>query len=166
MQTCTPGPRCIKLFARLFFCHRKTLANLYANCNGKKKIAGVSWVFAVKNSGKSFMQRGPGGVMGFKHPPFALFFSRLLVGEVGNVQLYMDTLTLCMENWHNFFEEGKMWWVLEQFFSGLALKRPCLKKSCICPWYCISCYFREGFIFANFASQTLVKISTSIHVYL
>ena len=32
--------------------------------------------------------------------------------------------------------------------------------------YCISCYFREGFIFANFASQTLTKISTSIHVYL
>ena len=32
--------------------------------------------------------------------------------------------------------------------------------------YCISCYFREGFIFANFASQTLAKISTSIHVYL
>ena len=31
--------------------------------------------------------------------------------------------------------------------------------------YCISCYFREGFIFANFASQTLAKISTSIHVY-
>ena len=26
--------------------------------------------------------------------------------------------------------------------------------------------FREGFIFANFASQTLAKISTSIHVYL
>ena len=23
-------------------------------------FAGVSWVFAVKNSGKSFMQRGPG----------------------------------------------------------------------------------------------------------
>ena len=33
-------------------------------------------------------------------------------------------------------------------------------------YYCISCYFREGFIFANFASQTLAKISTSIHVYL
>ena len=32
--------------------------------------------------------------------------------------------------------------------------------------YCISCYFREGFIFANFARQTLAKISTSIHVYL
>ena len=32
--------------------------------------------------------------------------------------------------------------------------------------YCISCYFREGFIFANFASQTLAKISTSIHIYL
>ena len=32
--------------------------------------------------------------------------------------------------------------------------------------YCISCYFREGFIFANFASQTLAKISTSIYVYL
>ena len=32
--------------------------------------------------------------------------------------------------------------------------------------YCISCYFREGFIFANFASQTLAKMSTSIHVYL
>ena len=29
--------------------------------------------------------------------------------------------------------------------------------------YCISCYFREGFIFA---SQTFAKISTSIHVYL
>ena len=26
----------------------------------KKKIAGVSWVFAVKNSGKSVMQRGQG----------------------------------------------------------------------------------------------------------
>ena len=26
--------------------------------------------------------------------------------------------------------------------------------------YCISCYFREGFIFANFASQNLAKIST------
>ena len=33
-------------------------------------------------------------------------------------------------------------------------------------YYCISCYFREGFIFANFASQTLAKISTSIYVYL
>ena len=33
-------------------------------------------------------------------------------------------------------------------------------------YYCISCYFHEGFIFANFASQTLAKISTSIHVYL
>ena len=32
--------------------------------------------------------------------------------------------------------------------------------------YSISCYFREGFIFANFASQTLVKISTSIYAYL
>ena len=30
--------------------------------------------------------------------------------------------------------------------------------------YCISCYFREGFIFANFASQTLAKISTSSHM--
>ena len=29
--------------------------------------------------------------------------------------------------------------------------------------YCISCYFREGFIFA---SQNLAKISTSIYVYL
>ena len=26
----------------------------------KTKFVGVSWVFAVKNSGKSFMQRGPG----------------------------------------------------------------------------------------------------------
>ena len=26
----------------------------------EKQIAGVSRVFAVKNSGKSFMQRGPG----------------------------------------------------------------------------------------------------------
>ena len=33
-------------------------------------------------------------------------------------------------------------------------------------YYCISCYFHEGFIFANFASQTLMNISTSIHVYL
>ena len=41
-------------------------------------------------------------------------------------------------------------------------------KNMIRDWgtYCISCYFREGFIFANFASQTLAKISTSIHVYL
>ena len=37
------GPRCIKLFARLFFCHKKTLANLYANCNGNIFFAGVSW---------------------------------------------------------------------------------------------------------------------------
>ena len=41
-----------------------------------------------------------------------------------------------------------------------------MKKSCIIIIYCISCYFRVGFIFANFASQTLAKISTSIHVYL
>ena len=34
MKLFTPGPRCIKLFARLFFCHKKTLADLYANCNG------------------------------------------------------------------------------------------------------------------------------------
>ena len=27
---------------------------------GKNKFAGVSWDFAVKNSGKSFMQWGPG----------------------------------------------------------------------------------------------------------
>ena len=32
--------------------------------------------------------------------------------------------------------------------------------------YCISCYFREGFIFTNFASQNLAKISTLIYVYL
>ena len=32
--------------------------------------------------------------------------------------------------------------------------------------YCTSWNFRGGFIFANFASQTLAKISTSIYVYL
>ena len=32
--------------------------------------------------------------------------------------------------------------------------------------YCISCYFLEGFIFANFAKQNLVKMSTSSYVYL
>ena len=32
--------------------------------------------------------------------------------------------------------------------------------------YCISCYFREGVIFVNFASQNFVKTSTSIYVYL
>ena len=32
--------------------------------------------------------------------------------------------------------------------------------------YCIRSYFRGGFIFVNFASQTLTKISTSIYVYL
>ena len=33
-------------------------------------------------------------------------------------------------------------------------------------YYCTSWNFRGGFIFANFASQTLAKISTSIYVYL
>ena len=33
-------------------------------------------------------------------------------------------------------------------------------------WYCTSWNFRGGFSFANFASQTLAKISTSIYVYL
>ena len=47
------GAQLHKTFCQTFFCHRKTLANLYANCNGIKKFAGVSWVFAVKNSGKS-----------------------------------------------------------------------------------------------------------------
>ena len=48
--------------------------------------------------------------------------------------------------------------------EGITLSRP---TSLITEHvYCISCYFREGFIFANFASQTLAKISTSIHVYL
>ena len=37
---------------------------------------------------------------------------------------------------------------------------------CTCVQYCISCYFREGFIFVNFASQNLAKISTSIYVYM
>ena len=32
--------------------------------------------------------------------------------------------------------------------------------------YCTSWNFRGGFIFANFARQTLAKISTSIYVYL
>ena len=32
--------------------------------------------------------------------------------------------------------------------------------------YCTSWNFRGGFIFTNFASQTLAKISTSIYVYL
>ena len=32
--------------------------------------------------------------------------------------------------------------------------------------YCTSWNFRGGFIFANFASQTLAKISTAIYVYL
>ena len=59
-----------KTFCQTFFCHRKTLANLYANCNGNFFFAGVSWVFAVKNSGKSFMQLGPDhGVFGFQNFP-------------------------------------------------------------------------------------------------
>ena len=49
--------------------------------------------------------------------------------------------------------------------SFLRLRVLCNRPLMYCI-YCISCYFREGFIFANFASQTLAKISTSIHVYL
>ena len=30
--------------------------------------------------------------------------------------------------------------------------------------YCISCYFREGFIFANFTSQTLAKIYSNDNI--
>ena len=40
-----------------------------------------------------------------------------------------------------------------------------LKFSKIILIYCISCYFREGFIFANFASQTLAKISKFMSIY-
>ena len=53
-----PGPRCIKLFARLFFCHRKTLANLYANCNGKKKMPEFL-SFCRKKLRQKFYATGP-----------------------------------------------------------------------------------------------------------
>ena len=53
------------------------------------------------------------------------------------------------------------WWLIHMRIHEMTMSR--ININLI---YCISCYFREGFIFANFASQTLAKISTSIHVYL
>ena len=58
-QTSRPGPRCIKLFARLFFAIKKTPANLYANCNGNIFFLLECPDFAVKNSGKKFYAKGP-----------------------------------------------------------------------------------------------------------
>ena len=54
----TTGPRCIKLFARLFFCHRKTLANLYANCNGEKNCRSFL-SFCRKKLRQKFYATGP-----------------------------------------------------------------------------------------------------------
>ena len=56
-----------------------------------------------------------------------------------------------LENSYNSYEQ----YPLEKFFIFTIYQN-----------YCTSWNFRGGFIFANFASQTLAKISTSIYVYL
>ena len=74
----------------------------------------------------------------------------------------------CLEwEWCTFWKIDGIHQIYQYYMYTMALKSIIKSKVIhVQVHYCISCYFREGFIFANFASQTLAKISTSIHVYL
>ena len=65
-----------------------------------------------------------------------------------------------------FFWGGGSWGLAHRAFLCQSAKKQRYHQQQQLEDYCTSWNFRGGFIFANFARQTLAKISTSIYVYL